>query len=99
LDASQDNLIDGNSIESQDGPSSTGIVLQSSEALFPLGNTLNADAIRRHRVDVLVSGARATRFVNNSISAIGERTAVLFSIGSLSSGGPRFGQPSGTIFR
>jgi parallel beta-helix repeat protein len=100
LDASQDNQLDGNSIESQDGPSSAGVVLQGSGDLFPLGNTFNDNQIRRNRVDVLISGARATRFVGNSINAIGERTGVLFAIGNAGdAGGPRFGQPSGTIFR
>lgn len=100
LDASQNNLLDGNQIESQEGPSSTGVLLQGSGALFPLGNTLNANQIRRNNVDVLVSGARATRFVSNSITAIGERTAVLFAIGNATGvGGRRFGQPTGTIFR
>jgi hypothetical protein len=100
LDASQDNLLDGNQIESQEGPSSTGVLLQGSGSLFPLGNTLSDNEIRRNRVDVLISGARATRFVGNSITAIGERTAVLLAIGNASGlGGSRFGQPSGTIFR
>jgi len=100
LDASQNNLLDGNQIESQDGPSSTGVLLQGSGDLFPLGNTLNGNEIRRNKVDVLVSGARATRFVGNSITAIGERTAVLFAIGNTSGlGNAEFGQPSGTIFR
>ena len=100
LDASQNNLLDGNQIESQDGPSSTGVLLQGSGDLFPLGNTLNGNEIRRNKVDVLVSGARATRFVDNSITAIGERTAVLFAIGNTSGlGNAEFGQPSGTIFR
>src|SRR5207244_740739 len=68
----------------------TGVLLQGSGALFPLGNSLSANEIRRNRVDVLVSGARATRFVGNSISAIGERTAILFAIGNTSGlGGPR----------
>jgi len=100
LDASQNNLLEANQIESQEGPSSTGVLLQGSGALFPLGNSLSANEIRRNRVDVLISGARATRFVGNSISAIGERTAILFAIGNTSGlGGARFGQPTGTILR
>jgi parallel beta-helix repeat protein len=100
LDASQNNLLDGNQIESQEGPSSTGVLLQSSGDLFPLGNSFSANEIRRNKVDVLISGARATRFVGNSISAIGERTAILFAIGSTTGqGNANFGQPTGTIFR
>jgi hypothetical protein len=100
LDASQNNLLDANQIESQEGPSSTGVLLQGSGDLFPLGNTLSTNEIRRNHVDVLISGARATRLTGNSITAIGERTAVLLAIGNASgAGGPRFGQPSGTIFR
>ncbi|MGI8551978.1 MAG: NosD domain-containing protein [Dehalococcoidia bacterium] len=100
LEASQNNRLESNQIESQEGPSSTGVLLQGSGVLFPLGNTLIDNQIRRNRVDVLIAGARGTRLTGNSISAIGERTAVLLAIGTTSgAGGRNFAQPSGTVFR
>ena len=100
LDGSQDNLLEGNEIESQEGTSSTGVLLQGSGVVFPLGNTLRGNAIRRNRVDVLIAGARGTQLTGNSITAIGDRTAVLLAIGNISgSGGPDFGQPTGTMLR
>lgn len=100
LDASQNNLLDSNQIESQEGPSSTGVLLQGSGLIFPLGNTLNANQIRRNRVDVLIAGARGTKLTGNSLTAIGERTAVLIAIGNDSGAGDAdFGQPDNTTFR
>lgn len=100
LEASEDNLLDGNTIESQEGPSSTGVLLQGSGVIFPLGNTFRGNDIRRNRVDVLVAGARGTRFIDNNFTAIAERTAVLLTIGNDSGGGgPDFAQPVGTVFR
>ena len=100
LEASENNLLEGNQIESQEGPSSTGVLLQGDGIVFPLGTSLVENDIRRNRVDVLVAGARGTRFTGNSITSLGERTGVLFAIGNDSGiGDADLGQPSNTVFR
>ena len=100
LEASENDVLEGNQIESQEGPSSTGVLLQGDGVVFPLGTSLLDNDIRRNRVDVLVAGARGTRFTGNSITALGERTGVLFAIGNDSGlGDADFGQPSNTVFR
>jgi parallel beta-helix repeat protein len=100
LEASANDTLEGNQIESQEGPSSTGVLLQGDGVLFPLGIALTDNEIRRNRVDVLVAGARGTRLSGNSISALGERTGVLFAIGNDSGlGDADFGQPASTVFR
>jgi len=126
LATSSDNIITNNSIEGQDGPNSTGALLEGDGLLFPLDNVFVANFFRRNNDNIMVVGARRTligvdKTVINSLegtigpaghiylvtkgnvmSADGNRTDIVLSLGnpsggSLNSASPSFGQPSDTI--
>jgi len=60
LDSSQGNWINGNTIESQDGPNGTGIVLMGGGELFPLDNVVTGNFLRRNGTNIYIAGARRT---------------------------------------
>jgi parallel beta-helix repeat protein len=82
IETSERNYITQNVIESQQQNLSAGILLAGNGSLFPKGNQLNQNLIRRNTVDVMVIGAQGTKFINNSITAVGNNTGVLFMLGN-----------------
>jgi hypothetical protein len=84
------NLITGNIVESQQGNISIGILLGGNGAYFPLGNQITQNQLHRNTVDIAIVGAQGTQIGNNSITAVGTDTGVLFSLGlpGISSGQP-----------
>jgi parallel beta-helix repeat protein len=82
LETSERNYITQNVIESQQQNNSAGILLAGNGSLFPKGNQLNQNLIRRNTIDVLVIGAQGTKFINNSITSVGNSTGVLFLLGN-----------------
>ena len=128
LDTSADNIITNNSIESNTGINSSGILLQGNGQLFPLDNVLVSNFLRRNTTNITIVGARRTligidKTVKNDLegkfgpaghvylidpanvmSADGERTDIVFSLGNpsgmnLNSASPTFGQPTDTVIR
>lgn len=128
LGTSGDNILTNNSIESHDGPNSSGILLQGDGLLFPIDNVLVSNFFRRNKVNVNIVGARRTligvdKTVKNTLegkfgpaghvflidpanvmTADGERTDILLSLGNptgqaINSASPSFGQPSDTVIR
>jgi len=92
---SQRNQITNNVIESQQSPESVGILLAGTGLFFPIGNQIVQNQIHRNTIGVAIVGAQGTRFVNNSITATGTNTGVLFS---LAMPGWSSGQPLSTTF-
>lgn len=95
LQTSERNLISGNIIESQQSENSAGILLAANQEFLPLGNQISQNQIRRNTVDILIVGAQGTRITNNSITAVGTNTGVLFA---LAIPGLSAGQPINTFF-
>jgi parallel beta-helix repeat protein len=128
LETSTGNIITTNSIESQDGPNSSGVLLQGNGLLFPLNNVFTSNFFRRNTTNMTIIGARRTligvdKTVKNTLegkfgpanhvflvdpgnvmSADGERTDIVFSLGNpsgmaLNSASPTFGQPTDTVIQ
>jgi len=95
LSTSERNIITGNTIESQQSQIGAGILLAGNGALSPLGNQIADNQIRRNTADVVIAGAQGTKFTDNSITAVGSNTGVLFS---LAIPGWSSGQPTNTYF-
>lgn len=68
LATSENNIIQQNTIESQEGPNSTGILLQGDGFLFPLDTVITGNFLRRNTINLFIAGARKTLIgVNRSI--------------------------------
>jgi parallel beta-helix repeat protein len=94
-DASNNNTLTNNIIESNETPGAAGIRLGGFGAgLFPLATTLGTNTLLRNWVDVVITGARNTQLYGNTISADKDRTGILIQVGS--QGAQGYTQPEGT---
>lgn len=94
-DASLNDTISNNTIESQRTPGSAGIRLGDFGAsLFPLNTTVGGNRLVRNWIGIVVAGARATTITGNTITTEDIRTGVLLQVGS--TGSPTITQPTGT---
>ena len=59
-ETSTGNIITTNSIESQDGTNSSGVLLQGDGLLFPLNNVFTSNFFRRNTTNMTIIGARRT---------------------------------------
>ncbi|HLZ73036.1 MAG TPA: right-handed parallel beta-helix repeat-containing protein [Dehalococcoidia bacterium] len=96
-DASENNTISNNTIESSRTPGAAGIRLGGFGApLHPLATTLTGNKLLRNWFGLVIAGARNTVATGNTITAEDIRTAVLLQVGSV--GAVVTTQPSGTQF-
>ncbi len=94
-DASENNTISNNTIESSRTPGAAGIRLGGFGAgLHPLTTTVTGNKLLRNWIGLVVAGARNTVATGNTITAEDIRTAVLLQVGS--PGDVTTTQPSGT---
>ncbi len=95
-DASNNNTLSNNTIESNETPGAAGIRLGGFGAgLFPLATTLSGNTLLRNWVDVVITGARNTQLFGNTITADKNRTGILIQVGS--QGAQAYTQPDGTF--
>ncbi len=94
-DASENNTISNNTIESSRTPGAAGIRLGGFGAgLQPLATTVTGNKLLRNWNGLVIAGARNTVATNNTITAEDIRTAVLLQVGSV--GAVATTQPAGT---
>ncbi|HEY7295357.1 MAG TPA: right-handed parallel beta-helix repeat-containing protein [Dehalococcoidia bacterium] len=94
-DASENNTISNNTIESSRTPGAAGIRLGGfGAALQPLATTVSGNKLLRNWIGLVVAGARNTVVTGNTITAEDIRTAVLLQVGSV--GAIATTQPGGT---
>ena len=95
-DASTNNTISNNTIESHRTPGAAGIRIGDFGAgLYPLLTTLTGNKLLRNWIGLDIAGARSTTGTNNIITAEDIRTAVFIQVGS--QGAPTITQPQGTV--
>jgi len=94
-DASENNTISNNTIESSRTPGAAGIRLGGFGAgLHPLATTVTGNKLLRNWIGLVIAGARNTVATGNTITAEDLRTAVLLALGS--AGDLTTTQPAGT---
>lgn len=94
-DASENNTISNNTIESSRTPGAAGIRLGGFGAgLHPLATTVTGNKLLRNWIGMVIAGARNTVATGNTITAEDIRTAVLLQVGS--TGAETTTQPVGT---
>jgi parallel beta-helix repeat protein len=95
-DASTNNTISNNTIESHRTPGAAGIRIGDfGGGLYPLLTTLTGNKLLRNWIGLDIAGARSTIGTNNIITAEDIRTAVFIQVGS--QGAPTITQPQGTV--
>ncbi|HEY8838285.1 MAG TPA: right-handed parallel beta-helix repeat-containing protein, partial [Dehalococcoidia bacterium] len=95
-DASTNNTISNNTIESHRTPGAAGIRIGDFGAgLYPLLTPLTGNKLLRNWIGLDIAGARSTIGTNNIITAEDIRTAVFIQVGS--QGAPTITQPQGTV--
>ena len=94
-DASENNTLSNNTIESSRTPGAAGIRLGGFGAgLHPLATTVTGNKLLRNWIGLVIAGARNTVATGNTITAEDLRTAVLLQVGS--AGDVATTQPAGT---